>query len=261
MKHYSQSNTKMSVTYAKMTDTQQEEGQQQQNVEVEDPAHIRWSPTGIDYKTSLPIRVGQNAPSWVCHFRIPINLSILNQVNYATLLGLCPKERKQVIIGGASVTLPRYIMPLWKPYNFSGLHHPPYDGQVPASIIELLDWCNSQIVHWLPHNDLGHFGAHVMDCKFNSALINWYMDGSQSIGPHSDKITGLIPGAPIITVSFGTTRRFRVRHKDADESQVFMMGHGTAIVMGGRMQQHYTHEVPKSVDDTPRVSITFRCMA
>lgn len=44
-------------------------------------------------------------------------------------------------------------------------------------------------------------------------LLNWYQDGTHHMGAHSDAERELIPLAPIISVSLGQERIFRVRRK------------------------------------------------
>jgi hypothetical protein len=42
----------------------------------------------------------------------------------------------------------------------------------------------------------------------NGLLLNWYDGPGHYIGPHNDKTGDLIPDAPIVTISFGETRKF-----------------------------------------------------
>ena len=48
---------------------------------------------------------------------------------------------------------------------------------------------------------------------FNHVLINWYNDGSHYIGPHSDSEAQIVEDSPIVSVSLGQERTFRIRYK------------------------------------------------
>jgi hypothetical protein len=60
---------------------------------------------------------------------------------------------------------------------------------------------------------LRSWARRVIDDRLNGLLLNWY-DGTlgHSIGPHNDSTTNLVPGAPIVTISFGEGRIFRLSH-------------------------------------------------
>lgn len=66
----------------------------------------------------------------------------------------------------------------------------------------------------------------------------------------------------IASVSLGHTRRFLVKSKDKEkESGVveYSLTPGSLVVMGGDMQKHWKHSVPKElrVKET-RINLTFR---
>ena len=47
-----------------------------------------------------------------------------------------------------------------------------------------------------------------LDPRLNELLVNWYRDGSDYIGPHSDDERELVKGAGIYCISYGATRDF-----------------------------------------------------
>src|SRR5262245_43650993 len=53
-----------------------------------------------------------------------------------------------------------------------------------------------------------------IDERLNGLLLNWY-DGElrHYIGPHHDSTVGLVRGGPIVTISFGEKRIFRLTHE------------------------------------------------
>ena len=94
--------------------------------------------------------------------------------------------------------------------------------------------------------------------KFNAALLNYYRDGNDSMGWHSDDEKE-IDQSCIASLSFGAVRKFKVRKKkDHGVKQDFILNHGSALIMKNA-QELWQHSVPKSrkvVD--PRLNITFR---
>ncbi|YCM46767.1 alpha-ketoglutarate-dependent dioxygenase AlkB [Verrucomicrobiaceae bacterium 227] len=96
---------------------------------------------------------------------------------------------------------------------------------------------------------------------YNSCLLNLYADGSQGMGWHHDDEKGLGKNSTIASVSFGATRRFDLRHNRTREKISCFLESGSLLVMQGRTQSFWQHQVPKSLKVTaPRVNLTFRRM-
>lgn len=96
----------------------------------------------------------------------------------------------------------------------------------------------------------------------DSCLLNLYHDGGEGMGWHSDDERTLEPGAPILSLSFGATRKFSFRHKATRETVSLPLGHGSLLVMAGETQRHWHHQLPKSAKvASPRVNLTFRAMS
>lgn len=94
---------------------------------------------------------------------------------------------------------------------------------------------------------------------FNGILVNEYPDGEHYIGRHSDDETSLTK-AGVVCVSYGASRKFRIRNKLTNEIVMDIPTTSTEIwVMGGDFQKEFTHEIPveKKVKDK-RISFTFR---
>lgn len=91
---------------------------------------------------------------------------------------------------------------------------------------------------------------------------DWY-DGQLGhyIGKHRDSTKNMVHGAPIVTISSGEQRTFRLRPwKGAAGSQHdFPAADGTVFVMPYETNLAWTHEVPKSARCTGRrISVTLR---
>lgn len=95
---------------------------------------------------------------------------------------------------------------------------------------------------------------------FNSALLNLYRSGADSVDWHSDDEPELGPQPVIATLSLGAARRFELRHRTrAASRQRLQLGDGALLLMAGDMQRHWRHRVPKEPGiAAPRISITFR---
>jgi alkylated DNA repair dioxygenase AlkB len=93
--------------------------------------------------------------------------------------------------------------------------------------------------------------------QFNYCLLNLYRHGQDSMGWHADDESEM--GNIIGSVSLGQTRKFRIRHNTSRRTQDFLLGHGSLLIMAGRMQQYWQHEVPKTKKPVdPRINLTYR---
>ena len=96
--------------------------------------------------------------------------------------------------------------------------------------------------------------------QFNAILINRYKNGTKNVGAHSDAENGLDKGAGVFAMSFGATRKFRIRDKKTKAIVKDVEArNGYALQMKGKFQSEFTHEIPieKKVAGE-RISFTFR---
>jgi len=92
---------------------------------------------------------------------------------------------------------------------------------------------------------------------FNYCLLNRYRDGRDSMGWHADNEPEM--GNVIGSVSLGETRKFRIRHNATRQTMDFNLPHGSLLIMAGRMQEFWQHEVPKTKRQVgQRINLTFR---
>ncbi|HJL20175.1 MAG TPA: alpha-ketoglutarate-dependent dioxygenase AlkB [Sandaracinaceae bacterium LLY-WYZ-13_1] len=100
------------------------------------------------------------------------------------------------------------------------------------------------------------------DVRFNSVLANYYRDGADAMGAHADDEPELGPSRDdvrIASISFGAPRRFVLKHRTTKETHEQLLGEGSLLVMGGTLQRHYTHRVPRTKKPVgPRLNLTFR---
>lgn len=128
-----------------------------------------------------------------------------------------------------------------KPYYYSGKEN------IPLGFTDEMLVLGDQIT-----NETGH--------HFNSCLVNYYANGGQTIGLHSDSEKSLIKGSAIGSISLGAVRFFDVVSKDGMMEKIRIpMAHGSMILMAGAMQTYYKHTVPKqSTVKTSRINLTYR---
>lgn len=100
----------------------------------------------------------------------------------------------------------------------------------------------------------------ITEIKFTTVLLNFYRDGSDSNGWHSDDEKELGENPVIVSISLGAERTFRLRHKkDKTQKKNLILQHGSLLIMKGETQHHWQHCIPKSKKDIkPRINLTFR---
>jgi alkylated DNA repair dioxygenase AlkB len=94
---------------------------------------------------------------------------------------------------------------------------------------------------------------------FNSVLVNYYRDGNDSNGWHADNEKELGENPTIASLSFGTSRRFDLKHTTKAEKLSVQLNSGSLLVMSGEMQHFWKHQIAKSKKiTTGRINLTFR---
>lgn len=113
---------------------------------------------------------------------------------------------------------------------------------------------------WLPV--LLELKKHVEDATgevFNSVLLNRYADGSQHQGYHADDEPELGEMPVIASLSFGGTRRFRLKQRQGPIRISCDLEDGSLLVMAGALQRHFLHAILKTRKPVaPRINLTFR---
>lgn len=97
---------------------------------------------------------------------------------------------------------------------------------------------------------------------FNSLLLNYYRDGQDSMGYHTDAEKELGENPIVPSLSLGATRRFLMKQKKSKERRTFELTHGSLLIMAGTTQHHWLHSVPKTETAVgERINLTFRQIA
>ncbi len=95
--------------------------------------------------------------------------------------------------------------------------------------------------------------------RYNSALVNLYRNGQDSMGLHSDDERELGSNPVITSISYGAKRKIIFRRKSDGQKEVIELEQGDVLIMKGTLQHEWKHEVPKEKNVTsPRLNVTFR---
>ena len=92
----------------------------------------------------------------------------------------------------------------------------------------------------------------------SGCLLNNYPAGEGSIPWHWDEVRAHGEPRLIATLSLGGTRVFRMRRRGEALAKELDLEAGSVLLMSGRTQELFEHELPLRSDDPHRISLTFR---
>jgi alkylated DNA repair dioxygenase AlkB len=178
----------------------------------------------------------------IVSFILPENL----HCDFNLLWNLKPNTKEDLIIYGKTLKAPRYFKQYLQDYTFSGVKHKGYtlNDNIPgeACILKLLNFVRS-----------------YSKLNYNGVLINWYADGNEYIGYHSDDESELVNNSDIYSITFGATRDFLLKDKTTKQVSTYPLVNNTVLIMKSYCQKYYQHSVPKRLKcKDPRINITFR---
>ncbi len=163
---------------------------------------------------------------------------------FDALWAMHPPKPPLILIHGREVPAPRFQQAYGHDYHFSG--HTSVARPVGPEFEPYLSWAREAI-----------------DPGLNGTLVSWYdPDLGHYIGAHRDKTTGLVAGAPIVTISLGGERPFRLRPWKGKGYRDFPAINGTVFILPYDTNRTWTHEVPHAAKYTGRrISVTLRAFA
>lgn len=99
----------------------------------------------------------------------------------------------------------------------------------------------------------------MFNSDFNGILVNYYENGTDYIGDHSDDEKGL-SNIGVVSLSYGSVRKFRIKCKKTKKKIIDISTENSSIIhMGGDFQKEFTHGIPiEKKIKLPRWSFTFR---
>jgi alkylated DNA repair dioxygenase AlkB len=172
--------------------------------------------------------------------RLPNELSP-DADEFEVLWDLHPDDYHVIQMHGQPVKTPRWQQAYGADYHYTGRTNAALP--VPPILEPLQSWARR-----------------VIDGRLNGLLLNWY-DGTLGhyIGPHNDSTTNMVPGVPIVTISFGEERIFRLTHPKQKVKRDFLAKAGTVFIMPYDTNLAWKHSVPKLARYRGRrISITLR---
>lgn len=142
---------------------------------------------------------------------------------------LHPTWKQVIMMFGTPTETPRWQQAYGADYRYTGQTN--HALPVPDFLAPLRTWARETI-----------------DPRLNGLLLNWYDGAGHYIGPHHDDTRDLVPGSPIVTMSFGDTRVFRLtRTADGVKGRRdFPAANGVVFVMSYATNLVWKHSVPKS---------------
>jgi alkylated DNA repair dioxygenase AlkB len=195
--------------------------------------------------------------SWLLVQQAPLT------IDFDKLWRLRPTDDQIFTILGKTVVVPRKQQSYIHDYVFSGDNHASLP--LPDELVEIKKWVDEALGQEFVGFDGTDKPPSTPWSGFNQVMMVWYKDGHDYIGPHSDDESQLVPGSPIASLSFGATRKFRIREKTKEKTKVIDVDlkDGMFVVMGGDFQKEFKHEIvkvngAKGSAIGPRINITFR---
>lgn len=175
--------------------------------------------------------------------RLPEEMASASKEQFEELWALRPEHFHEITqpFTGKSIPLPRWQQAYGRDYRYTGSVNVALT--VPPVLAPFLTWT-----------------VEMIDARLNGLLLNWY-DAAQNhyIGKHRDSRVGLVDSSPIVTISLGERRTFRVRPVKQKGFVDFDAAHGTVFVMPWETNLNTMHEVPKEKRARGRrISITAR---
>ncbi len=152
-------------------------------------------------------------------------------------------KQESIVLFGKQIMQPRLSALYGKPgthYKYSGklFHALPWEGQL---------------------KDIAEQCSQICTTNFNTGLLNYYRNGTDSMGLHADDERELGKNPTIASVSFGATRKMIFRKRNSKEKIEILLGHGDLLIMKGALQHQWKHELPKErKNPNARLNITFR---
>lgn len=170
------------------------------------------------------------------------NLLTINSDIFNNLWDERPAEKQMIKMFGKDVEIPRRHKTYGKIYNFNGS----------VNDVSPLNEIHKEVIEKIMKH------LEIEDCP-NSCLVNWYENGEDYIGYHSDDEKDLVKGKPIFIVTLGAERIIKFQDKKTKEVTDILLENNSLLIMEGTLQKTHKHSIPKSKKvNNKRISLTFR---
>ena len=184
---------------------------------------------------------GQVAPPDVIAASLPARL-LPDEEQFRRLWDEHPTDYREINLYGQKQTTRRWMQTYGYDYHFN------FDRVYPALPMD------PQLVPYVT------WAQETVDDRLNGVLVSWYDAAlGHYVGAHRDSRANLVPGSPIVMISFGDERVFRMRPWKGKGFVDFPVQHGSVVVLPYETNLSWTHEVPCFKKSTGRrISITLR---
>lgn len=168
---------------------------------------------------------------------------------FEALLSKCPWKRYRASFGHSVPRDEAYYGDAGTHYTYSRREYKP------TPWIEDLLTLRTRVEDATPSEAYSNLG--LPNVGYNAVLCNLYHDGNDSVGLHADAEPEM--GPVIASVSLGAERLFRLKRNDGSVAFAEKLPSGSLLIMAGKTQRSFRHEVPKEPGITqPRINLTFR---
>jgi alpha-ketoglutarate-dependent dioxygenase alkB family protein 2 len=154
-------------------------------------------------------------------------------------------EESAIVMMGKKINIPRKQCGYGDKgadYKFSGVK------------VEGKTWSDVPIL-----NTIKEYIHEKLNIPVNFVLVNFYQNGDNYIGYHSDDEKDLNGKYPIISVSLGEERDFLLKNKSTGKIHKQVLHNNSCLLMIPPCQQLYKHSLPKRKKAVnPRINLTFR---
>lgn len=162
--------------------------------------------------------------------------SVFNSFSIQDFLSL-PWQQNTIRVFGKEHLEPRLTCYFGPAYSYSNVHwkaneFPPILFQLKQEIEELAQ------------------------AEFNAVLCNYYRDGQDSMGWHSDNEKEM-DSTMIASVSIGGERVIKFKSQSDKKTLSFSLPHGSLLLMEN-FQTNWQHAIGKVKSASPRINLTFR---
>lgn len=200
-------------------------------------------------KDSEPISESQEWPNGKQHVldsscsvysgRLPKELFAQSDL-FDQLWLLRPQQPQFIQMVGKRTEIPRRQLAVGADYAFS--NQVSQAIQTPPLLKPFLEWARRDI-----------------NPRMNGMLLNFYNGPDEYIGRHNDAHSVLFHGSPIVTITLGEARTFRMRPNRGKGFIDVPLPVGSFVVIPYHTNLNWKHEVPKSKKyKGRRISITIR---
>ena len=179
---------------------------------------------------------------------------------YETLQKEIPWRQEKAIVFGKEYNQRRltcFLGDEGKEYTYSGIKRTP--EKMTSTLISLTKQVQS-IVNSCREEEAPVSPNFLKHPLYTSVLANYYRDGNDNIGKHSDDEKDLSTDSIIASLSLGAERYFDIHcKKDGKKVMRLELENGSLLLMGKNMQKLYKHSVPiqKKIKDG-RINLTWR---